>query len=173
MLLLPALHHHTESRFHDHHSFVVILAHSSFTLVAAMNTAQMQQDGKETFYPSHTQQRKFNKMQVMKEKEAPEVLLVDIRDIRELWREGTIPGSIHAPRGMLEFWVDPESPYHRKDFSSGKKFIFFCAGGLRSALAAQTAQNMGLKPVAHMAGGFGAWRNAEGPIIEKEVKLPK
>ncbi|PPR12960.1 MAG: hypothetical protein CFH42_01938 [Alphaproteobacteria bacterium MarineAlpha12_Bin1] len=111
--------------------------------------------------------------QVMKEKEAPEVLLVDIRDIRELWREGTIPGSIHAPRGMLEFWVDPESPYHRKDFSSGKKFIFFCAGGLRSALAAQTAQNMGLKPVAHMAGGFGAWRNAEGPIIEKEVKLPK
>ena len=111
--------------------------------------------------------------QVMKEKEAPEVLLVDIRDIRELWREGTIPGSIHAPRGMLEFWVDPESPYHRKDFSSGKKFIFFCAGGLRSALAAQTAQNMGLKPVAHMAGGFGAWKNAEGPIIEKEVKLPK
>ena len=111
--------------------------------------------------------------QVMQENADPEVLLVDIRDIRELWREGTIPGSIHAPRGMLEFWVDPESPYHRKDFSSGKKFIFFCAGGLRSALAAQTAQNMGLKPVAHMAGGFGAWRNAEGPIIEKEVKLPK
>ena len=111
--------------------------------------------------------------QVMQENADPEVLLVDIRDIRELWREGTIPGSIHAPRGMLEFWVDPESPYHRKDFSSGKKFIFFCAGGLRSALAAQTAQNMGLKPVAHMAGGVGAWRNAEGPIIEKEVKLPK
>ena len=58
--------------------------------------------------------------QVMQENADPEVLLVDIRDIRELWREGTIPGSIHAPRGMLEFWVDPESPYHRKDFSSGK-----------------------------------------------------
>ena len=111
--------------------------------------------------------------QVMQENADPEVLLVDIRDIRELWREGTIPGSIHAPRGMLEFWVDPESPYHRKDFSSGKKFIFFCAGGLRSALAAQTAQNMGLKPVAHMAGGFSAWPNAMGPVIEKEVKLPK
>ena len=99
--------------------------------------------------------------QVMQENADPEVLLVDIRDIRELWREGTIPGSIHAPRGMLEVWVDPESPYHRKDFSSGKKFIFFCAGGLRSALAAQTAQNMGLKPVAHMAGGFRAWTNAK------------
>ena len=111
--------------------------------------------------------------QVMQENADPEVLLVDIRDIRELWREGTIPGSIHAPRGMLEFWVDPESPYHRKDFSSGKKFIFFCAGGLRSALAAQTAQIMGLKPVAHMAGGFSAWTNAKGPVIEKEVKLPK
>ena len=111
--------------------------------------------------------------QVMQENADPEVLLVDIRDIRELWREGTIPGSIHAPRGMLEFWVAPESPYHRKDFSSGKKFIFFCAGGLRSALAAQTAQNMGLKPVAHMAGGFSAWTNAKGPVIEKEVKLPK
>ena len=68
------------------------------------------------------------------------IVLVDIRDIRELWRDGTIPGSIHAPRGMLEFWVDPQSPYYRRDFGSGKKFIFFCAGGMRSALAAQAVQ---------------------------------
>ena len=67
--------------------------------------------------------------------EDPEVEIIDIRDIRELWREGTVPGSVHAPRGMLEFWVDPESPYYRELFGSGKKFVFFCAGGLRSDLA--------------------------------------
>lgn len=111
--------------------------------------------------------------QVLGLRDDPEVVLVDIRDIRELWREGTIPGALHAPRGMLEFWVDPESPYHREDFSSGKKFIFYCAGGLRSALAAQSVHRMGLAPVAHMAGGFSAWVEAEGPTIEKEVKLPK
>ena len=103
----------------------------------------------------------------------PEVVLVDIRDIRELWREGTIPGAMHAPRGMLEFWVDPDSPYHRADFNSGKKFIFYCAGGLRSALAAQSVHRMGSSPVSHMAGGFSAWVKAGGPTIEKEVKLPK
>ena len=101
------------------------------------------------------------------------IVLVDIRDIRELWRDGAIPGSIHAPRGMLEFWVAPDSPYYRKDFGSGKKYIFFCAGGMRSALAAQTVQNMGLKPVAHMAGGFSAWGKADGPTEEKPFKNPK
>ena len=99
--------------------------------------------------------------------------LVDIRDIRELWRDGAIPGAVHAPRGMLEFWVDPESPYHRDLFASGKKFIFFCAGGMRSALAAQSVHRMGLTPVAHMRGGYGAWVKAEGPTEEKEAKLPK
>ena len=103
----------------------------------------------------------------------PDVLLVDIRDIRELWRDGAIPGSTHAPRGMLEFWVDPESPYHRKEFAAGKKYIFFCAGGMRSALAAQSVHRMGLAPVAHMRGGFGAWVKAGGPTEEKEAKLPK
>ena len=111
--------------------------------------------------------------QVLELRDAPDTVLVDIRDIRELWREGTIPGAIHAPRGMLEFWVDPESPYYREDFGSGKKFIFYCAGGLRSALAAQSVHRMGLAPVAHMAGGFSAWVAAEGPTIEKEAKLPK
>jgi len=98
------------------------------------------------------------------------VQLIDIRDIRELWREGAIPGAMHAPRGMLEFWVDPESPYYREDFASGKRFIFFCAGGLRSALATQTVQRMGLKPVAHIAGGFAAWKEAGGQTVAKERK---
>ncbi len=98
------------------------------------------------------------------------VQLVDIRDIRELWREGAVPGAMHAPRGMLEFWVDPESSYFREDFGSGKKFIFFCAGGLRSALATQAVQNMGLASVAHIAGGFAAWKEAGGAVVAKEKK---
>lgn len=93
-----------------------------------------------------------------------DVVLVDIRDIRELHREGRVPGAIHAPRGMLEFWVDPESPYHREVFATGKTFIFFCAAGWRSALATKTVQDMGLTPVKHIEGGFGAWREAGLPI---------
>jgi rhodanese-related sulfurtransferase len=100
------------------------------------------------------------------------VQLVDIRDIRELWREGGIPGAYHAPRGMLEFWVDPESPYAKELFQSGKKFVFFCAGGMRSALAAKAVHDMGLSPVAHMAGGFGAWKEKGGPIEKIEQKPP-
>ena len=92
------------------------------------------------------------------------VVLVDIRDVRELQREGRVPGAVHCPRGMLEFWIDPQSPYHKPMFAQDKKFVFFCAGGLRSALAAQTAQRMGLKPVAHIKGGFGAWKQAGGPV---------
>ena len=111
--------------------------------------------------------------QVMALQDDPGVQLVDIRDIRELWRDGAVPGALHSPRGMLEFWVDPESPYHREEFASGKKFIFFCAGGLRSALAAQSVHRMGLAPVAHMRGGYGAWKKAGGPTEEKEAKLPK
>jgi rhodanese-related sulfurtransferase len=87
-----------------------------------------------------------------------------VRDIRELQREGRIPGALHAPRGMLEFWVDPESPYHKEAFSSGKTFIFFCAAGWRSALATKTVQDMGLSPVKHIAGGFGAWKKAGLPV---------
>ena len=111
--------------------------------------------------------------EVLAVKDDPNVQLVDIRDIRELWRDGTIPGATHAPRGMLEFWVDPDSPYYREEFGSGKKFIFYCAGGMRSALAAQSVHRMGLAPVAHMAGGYGAWVEANGPTEEKAAKLPK
>lgn len=100
----------------------------------------------------------------IKLRDDPGVVFVDIRDVRELDRDGRIPGAVHAPRGMLEFWVDPESPYHREVFASGKKFLFFRAGGGRSALAAQTLQQMGLTPVCHMGGGFNAWKAAGGPV---------
>lgn len=93
-----------------------------------------------------------------------ETVLVDIRDPRELEREGRVPGAMHAPRGMLEFWIDPESPYHKEVFSSGKRFVFFCAAGWRSALATKTAQDMGLEPVCHIEGGFAAWRDAGLPV---------
>jgi len=98
-----------------------------------------------------------------------DVVLVDIRDIRELQREGRVPGAFHCPRGMLEFWIDPTSQYHKKVFAADKRFVFFCAGGLRSALAAQTAQRMGLGPVAHIEGGFGAWKKLGGPVEPPEV----
>lgn len=92
------------------------------------------------------------------------VVFVDLRDPRELEREGCIPGAFHCPRGMLEFWIDPESPYAKPIFQEDKQFVFFCAGGWRSALAAKTAQDMGLKPVAHIEGGFGAWKKAGGMV---------
>ncbi len=100
----------------------------------------------------------------LKMKDDPNVQFVDIRDIRELDRDGRVPGAFHAPRGMLEFWVDPESPYAKEIFASGKKFMFFCAGGLRSALAAQQLQRMGLEPVCHLEGGFRAWKEAGGAV---------
>lgn len=98
------------------------------------------------------------------------VTFVDLRDPRELEREGMIPGAFHCPRGMLEFWIDPESPYARKEFQSGDKFIFYCASGWRSALAARTAKEMGLKGVSHIEDGFSGWKKAGGPIAERPGK---
>jgi hypothetical protein len=91
-------------------------------------------------------------------------LLVDLRDVRELRREGTIPGSYHAPRGMLEFWVDPDSPYHHEALSSAKQLVLFCNLGWRSALAAKALQDMGMTNVAHLAGGFDSWKGAGGEV---------
>ncbi|MFC0278948.1 rhodanese-like domain-containing protein [Falsigemmobacter intermedius] len=102
-------------------------------------------------------------------REDPGVVLVDIRDPRELEREGVIPGAFHAPRGMLEFWIDPESPYHKPVFAEEKTFVFFCAGGLRSLLAAKVAQEMGLK-ARSMREGFGGWKAAGLPIAEKAAR---
>ncbi len=93
-----------------------------------------------------------------------DVVLVDLRDPRERERDGTVPDTFNVTRGMLEFWIDPESPYYKEKFGEDKTFVFFCAGGLRSALAAKTAQDMGLKPVAHVLGGFKAWKEAGGPV---------
>ncbi|MBC3933383.1 MULTISPECIES: rhodanese-like domain-containing protein [Undibacterium] len=98
------------------------------------------------------------------------VQFIDVRDVRELEREGVIPGAFHAPRGMIEFWVDPDSPYFRPVFEDNKEFILFCAAGWRSALTTKTLQDMGLERVAHIEGGFGAWKAAGAPVQEKEVK---
>src|SRR5262245_13481715 len=100
----------------------------------------------------------------------PDTVLVDIRDIRELERDGQVPGAFHCPRGMLEFWIDPGSPYHKPVFAQDKKVVFVCVGGLRSALAAQTAQRMGLNPVAHIGGGFGDRKEAGGPVEAMPAK---
>lgn len=102
----------------------------------------------------------------------PNVVLVDIRDPRELARDGKVPGAFHAPRGMLEFWIDPASPYHKPIFAEDKQFVFFCAGGMRSVLATKVAQDMGLQPVAHIVGGFGAWKQAGGAVEMIEDKYP-
>ena len=99
-----------------------------------------------------------------------DIVFVDLRDVRELWREGCIPGAFHCPRGMLEFWIDPESIYYKDIFASGKKFLYYCNLGWRSALAAQVSQQMGLTPVAHLGGGFDAWTQAGGPVARKEKK---
>ena len=99
-----------------------------------------------------------------------DVVFIDIRDIRELNRDGRVPGAYHAPRGMLEAWIDPASPYHKDTFAQDKTYLFFCAGGQRSALAAQTAQRMGLKPVCHMEGGFSAWKKAGAPVEEPQPR---
>jgi rhodanese-related sulfurtransferase len=99
------------------------------------------------------------------------VLFVDLRDVRELEREGVIPGAFHAPRGMLEFWVDPESPYHKPFFTQDdKEYVLFCGGGWRSALATKALKDMGMTNVAHFDGGFAAWKKAGGPVGDKDQK---
>ncbi|HYW56243.1 MAG TPA: rhodanese-like domain-containing protein [Polaromonas sp.] len=100
----------------------------------------------------------------------PKVQLVDIRDVREL-SAGTVVGSYHAPRGMLEFWVDPASPYHKPLFADeGKEFILFCGAGWRSALAAKTLQDMGMRNVAHIDGGYAEWQKQNAPTETLEER---
>jgi rhodanese-related sulfurtransferase len=103
-------------------------------------------------------------------------LFVDLRDVRELEREGVIPGAVHAPRGMLEFWVDPTSPYFHKAFEGvqdGRPMVLFCAAGWRSALAARSLMEMGFTEVSHVEGGFTAWKAAGAPVAEKAPARPK
>jgi rhodanese-related sulfurtransferase len=96
-------------------------------------------------------------------------LLVDLRDVREVKAEGKIPGSYHAPRGMLEFWVDPDSPYHREALSSADRLVLYCNLGWRSALAAKSLQDMGFTNVAHISGGLEAWKDEGGPIEGERI----
>jgi rhodanese-related sulfurtransferase len=102
-----------------------------------------------------------------------DVMFVDLRDVRELEREGVIPGAFHAPRGMLEFWVDPDSPYHKDVFAQDKRFVLFCAMGWRSALATKTMQDMGIQRVGHIEGGYTGWKDAGAPVAEKKKAAPK
>ena len=97
------------------------------------------------------------------------VVFIDIRDIRERQKLGFIPGSFHAPRGMLEFWIDPESPYFKDIFNTNKKYIFHCAAGWRSALAVSTLKDMGFE-ASHITDGFSGWVNEKGPIEFKSKK---
>ncbi len=103
------------------------------------------------------------------------VLFVDLRDLRELEREGVVPGAFHATRGMLEFWVDPTSPYYKPVFGEGKELVLFCGGGWRSALATDTLQQMGFTAdeVCHIDGGFAAWKAAGKPTATKAPKPAK
>jgi rhodanese-related sulfurtransferase len=100
----------------------------------------------------------------------PETLFVDIRDVRELEREGMIPDAFHAPRGMLEFWVDPDSPYYKPELGSGKRLVLYCGSAWRSALAAEILVRMGVPRVCHIEGGFSAWKKAELPVAQKPSK---
>jgi len=102
----------------------------------------------------------------------PQVVIVDIRDVRERQREGYIPGSFHCPRGMAEFWVDPQSPYYKDIFGRDAKFIFHCASGWRSAITVDTLQRMGFDNVAHIRDGFTSWQAAGGSVERIEPDRP-
>jgi rhodanese-related sulfurtransferase len=107
--------------------------------------------------------------EAMERKAAGDAVLVDLRDIRELDREGRIEGALHVPRGMLEFWFDPSSPYHKQSLAEpGKTYVLFCAAGWRSALSAKTLEDMGFRNVAHVDGGFAALKAAGAPIASKK-----
>lgn len=100
----------------------------------------------------------------------PSIRFIDVRDVREVAQTGRIPGAKHCPRGMLEFWIDPQSPYHKPVFSEEARFVFYCAAGWRSALSAQTAKQLGLKHVTHLHGGMAAWLEADGPTEQPPGK---
>ena len=106
---------------------------------------------------------------VRAKQEAGEVLMVDIRDPRELKREGRIPGAFHAPRGMLEFWVDPSSPYYKPALTTDKTLVLFCASAWRSALSVKTLQDMGVENIAELDGGFKGWRESGAPVETEEA----
>ena len=121
---------------------------------------------KELVAEAEAQVKSLTPAEVEKKLKQNGVTLIDLRDIRELKRDGTIAESIHIPRGMLEFWVDPESPYYKSELNDTEEVILFCNGGWRSALAAASLQSMGVKNVAHMSGGFGQWQKEIGRVVQ-------
>lgn len=122
---------------------------------------------KELVLDAETRIRSITAEEALTLSSSSDVVMVDLRDVRELKREGKIPGAFHCPRGLLEFWIDPECQYHKSIFSEDKQFVFYCNLGWRSALAADVAQKMGLKNVCHITGGFDAWKNAGGEVETK------
>ena len=102
--------------------------------------------------------------------EDEDLVIIDLRDVRELEREGRLPGAVHTPRGMLEFWIAPDSPYAKPIFQEEKRFVFYCQSGWRSALAAAVAERLGLQNVSHLEGGFAGWKKAGAPIEAYERK---
>jgi rhodanese-related sulfurtransferase len=120
---------------------------------------------------ARTRIKGLSKEEMERELEAGEALIVDIRDVRERWRDGAIPGAKHVPRGMLEFWADPQSGYHKRYMDPERRTIVYCAGGLRSSLAADVLQKMGYKNVAHLETGYDAWKK-DGEAWE-EVPVPR
>ncbi|MFW1678764.1 rhodanese-like domain-containing protein [Pontibacter sp. JAM-7] len=108
--------------------------------------------------------QEYTAAEVISMLDKPQVLIVDLRDVRERERSGFIPGSFHCPRGMAEFWIDPESPYYKPFFGEGKQYIFHCASGWRSALTVKALQEMGMTNIAHISDGFTGWITAKGPI---------
>ncbi len=112
-------------------------------------------------------------LELTKRIDDPDLVLIDLRDIRELQREGLLSGAVHAPRGMLEFWIDPDSPYARPIFQEDKRFVFYCRSDWRSTLAAAVAMRLGLQRVSHLKGGFAAWKEAGlevAPYVKKDKK---
>lgn len=102
--------------------------------------------------------------QLQAELAAGDVQLIDVRDVRERWKQGAIPGARSMPRGMLEFWADPQSPYYKRSLEPDRRTVLYCAGGLRSALAADALQQIGYSNVAHLDGGYDGWREAGGAV---------
>ena len=113
--------------------------------------------------------RAVTKEELEQELENGDVQLLDVRDVRERWRLGTIPGARSVPRGMLEFWADPDSPYYKEGLDPAKRTVVYCAGGMRSALAADALQQLGYQDVAHLEIGFDGWKQAGGEVEKVEV----
>ncbi len=102
-----------------------------------------------------------------------DLVVIDLRDVRELQRDGQLPGAVHTPRGMLEFWIDPDSPYAKPIFQEDKRFVFYCRSGWRSALATAVAMRLGLQHTSHLDGGFSAWKDAGFEIVPYTAKTAK